>query len=112
MATTFYEGREIDLLRLTNSPWGAVQHITQLAEGIVMIDTASHGGIKVSDDLLAKMPEALRRTPYSGGGWFEEDCDWAFVAVCFPDAFKAEHVEMARKTIAMTYPNRMADIPT
>jgi len=30
----------------------------------------------VSPAALAKIPDALRATSYSGGGWFEEDIDW------------------------------------
>lgn len=98
-----------NLLRLTSSPWGAVQHITQLAEGIVMVSTASHGGIKLSAERYAAMPAAFRETGYSKGGWYEEDCDWALVAVTFPDAFKAEHVELAKKIVARWHAERVAE---
>jgi len=94
-----------DARRLKTSPWGEIHHVTQIAEGIWTIDTASHGGIKVSDQRLAAMPVHLRGTTYSQGGCFEEDCDWAFVAVCFPDAFKPEHVAVARQTMAKHYPD-------
>ncbi len=30
----------------------------------------------MTPDALAKIPAPLRTTAYSGGGWFEEDCDW------------------------------------
>jgi len=93
-----------DARRLKTSPWGEIQHVTQIADDIWQVDTASHGGLKVSDQRLAAMPAHLRTTPYSQNGWFEEDCDWAFVAVCFPDAFKPEYVVVARQTMARCYP--------
>lgn len=97
-----------NLLRLTSSPWGAVQHITQIAEGIVSVSTASHGGIKVSDERLALMPENMRSTTYSGGGWFEEDCDWCLVAVTFPEAFSDVVMKDARDTFAACFPHLVA----
>ncbi|WP_274630856.1 DUF7007 domain-containing protein [Arvimicrobium flavum] len=94
-----------DARRLTHSPWGAIQHVTQIVDGIWRIDTASHGGLKLSDQRLAAMPPAWRSMAYSGNGWFEEDCDWGLVALAFPEAFKPEHVAIARKTIASCYPH-------
>jgi hypothetical protein len=87
-----------------HSPWGAVQTATELAPGITSVTTASHGGIKLSAARYAKMPKAFKSTPYSSGGWYEEDCDWAMVAVTFPEAFSAEAVQAAKRTIAFTYP--------
>lgn len=83
------------------SPWGPIQTVTKLADGIVSVTTASHGGICVSPSLLAKMP--VKSTPYSEGGWFEEDCDWALVALCFPYAFTPGSVEYAKKLAKGSY---------
>lgn len=59
-----------------HSPWGPVQNATVLATGIVFVDTASHGGIKLSAERIAQMPEGARKT----SGWYEEDCEslWPF----------------------------------
>ena len=35
----------------------------------------------------------------AGGPWYEEDCDWARVAVVFPGAFKAQEVADAKRTL-------------
>ncbi|MBB3892853.1 hypothetical protein GGQ61_003591 [Phenylobacterium haematophilum] len=59
------------------SPWGAIQTVTPLGPDAVAVSTASHGGLCVSPDALARMPAATRQTAYSANGWFEEDCDWA-----------------------------------
>jgi hypothetical protein len=79
------------------SPWGAIQQINELAPGIWSVSTASHGGIYVAPELYAKMPEVLKGTAYSGGGWFEEDCDWAIPYAWFCDriaeaGYKPDHV--------------------
>jgi hypothetical protein len=57
-----------DARRFTTSPWGEVEHVTQLADGIWQIDTASHGGIFLSDQRMAEMPVERRKTKYSKGG--------------------------------------------
>ena len=59
------------------SPWGAIQTVIPLGPDAAAVATASHGGICVSERALARIPEPLRRTAHSAGGWFEEDCDWA-----------------------------------
>ncbi len=58
------------------SPWGLIDTATPLGPDAVAVTTPSHGGIWVSPAGLAKIPVPLRGTAYSGGGWFEEDCDW------------------------------------
>jgi hypothetical protein len=59
------------------SPWGPIQTVRSLGPDAVVVTTASHGGIFVSAEGLARVPPALRGTAYSRGGGFEEDCDWA-----------------------------------
>ena len=61
--------------RLFSSPWGPVQSQTVFADGIILVTTAGHGGLWLSPERQARMPESCRQTPYSSGGWYEEDCD-------------------------------------
>ncbi len=73
------------------SPWGPIQTVTPLGPDAVAVTTASHGGLRVSPDALARMPETIRRTSYSANGWFEEDCDWALPYLALGlDAFEPE----------------------
>lgn len=90
-------------MKITSSPWGMVQTQKDLAPGVTSVTTASHGGIYVVPDLLAKMP--IKSTAYSQGGWFEEDCDWALVAVAFPEAFDAKSLAVAKSIAARYFPN-------
>ena len=63
------------------SPWGAIQIAEELADGIVSVHTASHGGLWLSSERLRQMDESER----SGDGWYEEDCEAAFVFRRFRD---------------------------
>jgi hypothetical protein len=75
----------------SSSPWGPIQTVTDLGPDAVAVTTASHGGISVSLKALARIPEPLRQTAYSGDGWYEEDCDWCIPYVALSlDAFEPE----------------------
>ncbi len=49
------------------SPWGVIQDKRELAPGIWQVSTASHGGIKLSRERNAAMPDYMRNE----GGWYE-----------------------------------------
>lgn len=66
---------------LKKTPWGAPQYHTVVADGVVMYSTAGHGGVHLSRKRQAQMPFPLRLDR----PWYEEDCDWARVALAFPD---------------------------
>lgn len=61
------------------TPWGAAQHVEIFAPGIGQVGTASHGGIKLSDELNAAVPAYMRNE----SGWYEEDCDCAIPLTVF-----------------------------
>ena len=82
------------------TPWGKSDSIQELAEGIKLVTTPRHGGVKLDRKRNAKMPEYMRQE----GGWYEEDAKWAFVALIFPEAFP-ERAEMALKTVKNWYPD-------
>lgn len=86
-----------------NTPWGQADTVQTLPMGVIAVTTPGHGGFKVPPELWKKMPLYARETPYSKGGWFEEDCDWAFVFVCFPE-ITPENVAAAKHTLEGTYP--------
>jgi hypothetical protein len=93
---------------LSATPWGAPQsidwvrgdHQTREGFGIAFVSTASHGGFYVDPALLSRVPLAWRQVSFNGNamrGWFEEDCDWAMVALIFKDCFTPEEIALARK---------------
>lgn len=81
-------------------PWGSIDEAKEIAPGIWLVETPSHGGLMISAERRAAMPAYLRdvRT-YAGGNAYEEDCDWSLVAAAFPDCFTPRQVEAARATI-------------
>lgn len=91
------------------SPWGLIQSATALGPDAVVVSTASHGGIRVSPAALRRIPQPLRATAYSQGGWFEEDCDWAIPYLALgldrfePDAGRSESLRDAARRTAWTY---------
>jgi hypothetical protein len=83
------------------SPWGAVQYSSPIGtDGIFMVSTAGHGGIKVPAALNRRVHEAWRQA----GGWYEEDCEWAIVALTFPELF-AGHIEAAESSARNYFPD-------
>lgn len=81
------------------TPWGPAQTARTIADGIVVYSIASHGGIHLSDERLAQMPPLLAAMPpFAGHGWYEEDCDWAIVALAFPDYFSPMQLWRAANT--------------
>lgn len=71
------------------TPWGNAQTVTNYGPGVDFYTTAGRGGFKLSDEALAKVrlihPD--HRTFRKYPKWFEEDCEWRFVALALPDYF-------------------------
>jgi hypothetical protein len=81
------------------TPWGIAQQHTVIAGGITKFDTASHGGIKISQKRRNSMPDKYRNIPtFTGGNWYEEDCDWCLVALSFPEHFDNDTLNAANNT--------------
>lgn len=84
-----------------SSPWGRIQHVEKLTDGVCFCGTAGHGGFKLSRQRNAEMPAVLRRK----GGWYEEDCEYALVIFGLPHLFKPEEVEKAKQTVKSWFPD-------
>ena len=81
----------------TSTPWGKPDHMETIAEGIHFFQTPSHGGYLISEDRYQSMPAHLRDIKtFAGGRWYEEDCDWAIVAMAFPKYFADTTVQTAK----------------
>lgn len=84
-----------------STPWGGSQMAVIYAEGVVTHSTAGHGGFHLSADRNAKVHLLLRKeTP-----WYEEDCEWAIVAISFPELFTGYERSLAEKTLCNTWPD-------
>jgi len=84
-----------------STPWGGSQMAVVYAEGVVAHSTAGHGGFHLSSDRNSKVHPLLRKNTT----WYEEDCEWAIVAITFPDLFTAHERSLANKTIRNTWPD-------
>lgn len=85
----------------SSSPWGVIDSVTPLGPEAFAVMTASHGGLRISLEALARMPTAVRRTDFSAGGWFEEDCDWALPYLALGlDAFEPDAASAAERWAA------------
>ena len=70
---------------MTHTPCASAQTTKESVPGIILYTTADHGGFWLSPERVAEMPKPLREfVPWAGPNFYEEDCDWAFVALSFP----------------------------
>jgi len=83
------------------TPWGMSQGSEVYADGVAFHSTASHGGFRLDEARRAAMLPALRVE----GGWYEEDCEWAKVALAFPELFTTRERRMAEKTLRHDFPD-------
>jgi hypothetical protein len=83
------------------TPWGQSQTVETIADGIIAVTTASHGGIFISHKRLDAMPERIRNIPpYCQPQWYEEDEDWALIPLAFPEVFSAKECFYSIKTVS------------
>jgi len=84
-----------------HTPWGASQGATVYAEGVERHSTAGHGGFKLSAEENRKVHPTLRST----AGWYEEDSEWAIVAISLPHLFTTFERRCAERTIKNSWPD-------
>lgn len=89
-----------------STPWGASQHATTYAAGIVFHSTSGHGGFHLSAARNVIVLEGLR----NASGWYEEDAEWAIVALTFPEVFTTCERTCADETIRNTWPSAWEQI--
>jgi hypothetical protein len=83
-----------------STPWGGSQMATIYVEGIVSHSTSGHGGFHLSSDRNRFVDASVR----SEGGWYEEDCEWAVVAITFPDVFTGYERRCAEEVAKNNFP--------
>lgn len=98
----------------TSTPWGTSQTSTELARGIRVYSTASHGGIHLSTSKQKMVPDNIKNF-LDSKEWWEEDCDWAVPYVLFAEDIKLtgkdkyfeEHLKAAKETLRQYHPEMM-----
>jgi hypothetical protein len=92
-----------------SSPWGRIDYARELVPGVVQVGTSSHGGLYLSPERNAAVPEVFRQTTDGDAGWYEEDCEWAKVAFVFPEVAaqmsEPETLGTIEKTVKQWYPD-------
>lgn len=83
------------------SPWGKIDHVTEIAEGVWFVSTPGHGGFKLSRKRQNEMPKTLKREK----GWYEEDCEADLVVLGLQRFFKSENVDRAHKSVKNWFPD-------
>lgn len=83
-----------------STPWVSSQFATFYGPGVISHATAGHGGFHLSADRNRLVDPALRKD----SPWYEEDCEWAIVALTFPDLFTAYERNCADETIRHSWP--------
>ena len=84
---------------VASTPWGMAQFTTIYGPGVRKHATAGHGGFEVDPQRNQHVHPALRT-----GGWYEEDCAWAAVALAFPELFTTYERHQAERTIRHLQP--------
>ena len=75
---------------IRSTPWGKPDSCKEIADGIILLTTASHGGFWISSERRKEMHPALR----NHDGWYEEDEECSKVVLAFPQFFSTEeHTE-------------------
>ena len=75
------------------SPWGLIQTVKNLAQGIWKVTTVSHGGIKLSPDRNKQIPKDVR----SSDEWYEEDEAMEIVYLTFSNEISESKKRKRRK---------------
>lgn len=98
----------------SRTPWGKPQTVSEIASGIWDLSTQGHGGFKLSRARNRWIPAEVR----TRGGWYEEDVEWAIVAMIYRDEYRAymrrhghqsDHVERTMTGAARTVRGAMPD---
>lgn len=84
------------------TPWGQPESVEQIAPGIQLYSTASHGGFYLDQKSNAKIPFVLKASSFCRqgfSGWYEEDCDAAIVVYCFKEHFNESTNKLAVESL-------------
>jgi len=85
------------------SPWGRIQSQRSICEGILLVETAGHGGFYVEPSRLAELPDNVRYAKrFNSGSWYEEDCEAYIVIVAFPEVCEALGIDRDRAMEGLT----------
>ena len=68
------------------TPWGPADDVRELAAGVWLVDTPSHGGLHLAGAAKAAVPQAIQDSLINGSEWAEEDCELPIVLAVLHNA--------------------------
>ena len=79
--------------------WGEADTILPIAQGIHLVTTSTHGGYVLSEDRIEVLKQMFPSVETCQGDdrYWEEDCDWVYVALAFPEHFDDDFVQLATR---------------
>lgn len=88
-----------------HTPWGESQQTKTIATGLIRVDTAGHGGYKLSPERWTELKSQFPSfSPFAGdAGWLEEDSDWCLAALLWPEHFSDRNVYYAVENARSDY---------
>lgn len=88
-------------MRRVETPWGLSDDAgTEEAPGIVWFTTPGHGGYRLSPARQERVKQLFPEfDTFAGGPWYEEDQDWAVVALAFADELTKDKPALLRGAI-------------
>ena len=93
------------------TPWGVADTAEHIGLGVYLVTTPSHGGYYLPPAVNARVPAHWQAITWNNGqgreGWYEEDCDWALVALAVPELFIPEERTIARRIAEATHEKRL-----
>ena len=74
------------------TPWGMSDSFVAIAPGITVYGTPSHGGYHITGKRVDEWKDYFPDVTLFGDRfpWFEEDCDWVWVCLRWPEHFPLE----------------------
>jgi hypothetical protein len=82
-----------------NTPWGRSDHEREIAPGILEVSTPSHGGLYLDAQRWQELTRSFAFKPFAGPQWLEEDCDFVFAVIRWPEFFDPDTVHSCVRTV-------------
>ena len=97
-------------MKFQTTPWGTPDHVQQVADGVWLISTPSHGGFYLDETRNARVPMSWQQGSFRQQGmrgWYEEDCDAPLVVMSLPELFDADEVRRAHDFLQMWWSSKL-----
>jgi hypothetical protein len=79
-------------------PWGAVRDAWQIDTGLFVVQAETGSGFWLATHRIDGLPKAgITYVPAIWPHWWEEEAEWVYVVLGYPECFEAELVALAVK---------------